>query len=64
MKDVNESFYGNRFTIYKPIQSLRCPPQTNTMLYVNYISTLEGKNPKKTQTKQTIRTKIKAWQVV
>ena len=36
--DVNQTYCGDHFAIYTNIESLRCIPETNIMLYGNYIS--------------------------
>ena len=36
--DVNYTHCGDHFAIYANIKSLCCTPETNIMLYVNYIS--------------------------
>ena len=36
--DVNQTYCGDHFTIYINIKSLYCIPETNIILYVNYIS--------------------------
>ena len=39
---VMDVYYcDDHFTLYTNIESLRCTPETNTMLYVNYISILK-----------------------
>ena len=44
---------GDRFAVYTYIKSLCCTPETNTELYVNYISVnLEKNQVLKTKTKQ------------
>lgn len=35
---VNQTYCGGHFTTHTNIESLRCTPKTNMMLYVNYIS--------------------------
>ena len=34
--DVNQTYCGHYFAIYKNIDSLYCTPETNMKLYVNY----------------------------
>ena len=36
--DVKETYHGGYFMIHTNIESLCWIPETNTMLYVNYIS--------------------------
>ena len=36
--DVNQTYCGDHFGIYTNTQSLCCTPETNIMLYINYIS--------------------------
>ena len=36
--DVNYTYCGEHFTIHISIKSLCCTPETNRMLYVNFIS--------------------------
>ena len=38
VRDVNETYCGDHFTIYTNTKSLRYIPETNIMLYVNYTS--------------------------
>ena len=35
--DVNKTYCADHFTIYKNTESSHCTPETNIMLYVNYI---------------------------
>ena len=39
LADVNYTYYHDLFVTYTNIESLSCTPETNIMLYVNYIST-------------------------
>ena len=32
--DVNQTYYGDHFTIYTNVESLFCTPETSIMLYV------------------------------
>ena len=41
MINANQIHCGDHFTIYTNIQLLRCIPETNIMLYFNYISILK-----------------------
>ena len=36
--DVNGTYCGDHFNIYSNIESLRCTPETDIMLYVNFTS--------------------------
>ena len=36
MTRINQSYYGDHFTVYTNIRSSRCTPETNTMFYVSY----------------------------
>ena len=36
--DINQTYCGDNFTIYTNFESLCCKPETNIMLYINYIS--------------------------
>lgn len=38
MTDSNQTYHGEYFTIYINIRSLLCIPETNRVLYMNYIS--------------------------
>ena len=33
--DINQTYYGDHFTIYTNIESLHCTPETNIMFCVN-----------------------------
>lgn len=43
--DVNETYCGDRFAIDTNPES-SCTPETNVMLYVNYVSILKNANLK------------------
>lgn len=43
--DVNYTYCGDHFVTYTNIKSLRCIPETNTMLYVSNISKKKKKEP-------------------
>ena len=36
--DVNQTYYGDHFTIYANTESSHCTPETNIMLQVDYTS--------------------------
>lgn len=38
MMSVNETYYGNHFTVYIKLKPLCGTPSTHTGLFVNYIS--------------------------
>ena len=39
---VNLAYCGGHFTMYTNVKSLRCMPETNIMLYVNYNSVIKN----------------------
>ena len=41
--DINQIYCDDRFAIYTNIKSLCCTPETNIMLYANYILILKIK---------------------
>ena len=49
---VNETYCSDHFTIYTYIKSLYCTPETNTVLYVNYISIQLGEKRKAVKEEQ------------
>ena len=60
--DVNQTYCGDRFTVYTNIESLCCAPETNIMLYVNYTSIKKGKEKKKSATESdTITSRISTY---
>ena len=38
-----ETYSGDRFPAYTNVKSLCCTPETNTILYINYISVIKNK---------------------
>lgn len=42
MTRVNQTYHGDHLTMYTNIESLCCIPETNVILYVNYVSIKKG----------------------
>lgn len=46
--DVNQTYCGGHFPVYTSIESLRCTPETNIVLYISYPSTTTKREDKRT----------------
>ena len=42
--NVNQTYCGDHFAIYRNIESLCCTPETNIILYINYTSIKKKKD--------------------